>query len=51
MMNIMVLDTVIMGNARLYEIMKEKEVLYAKEDFTDEDGNHVPASWKASLQP
>ena len=34
----MVLDTVIMGNARLYEIMKEKEVIYAKEDFTDEDG-------------
>lgn len=34
----MVLDTVIMGNARLYEIMKEKEVLYAKKDFTDEDG-------------
>lgn len=34
----MVLDTVIMGNKRLYEIMKEKEVLYAKEDFTDEDG-------------
>ena len=33
-----VLDTVIMGNARLYEIMKEKEELYAKEDFTDEDG-------------
>ena len=33
----LVLDTVIMGNARLYEIMKEKEVLYAKEDFTDED--------------
>lgn len=32
------LDTVIMGNARLYEIMKEKEALYAKEDFTDEDG-------------
>lgn len=31
-------DTVIMGNARLYEIMKEKEVIYAKEDFTDEDG-------------
>ena len=30
-----VLDTVMMGNARLYEIMKEKEVLYAKEDFTD----------------
>lgn len=33
-----VLDTVIMGNARLYEIMKEKEALYAKEDFSDEDG-------------
>ena len=33
-----VLDPVIMGNARLYEIMKEKEALYAKEDFTDEDG-------------
>ena len=27
-----------MGNARLYEIMKEKEAIYAKEDFTDEDG-------------
>ena len=33
-----VLDTVIMGNARLYEIMKEKEAIYAKEDFTDADG-------------
>ena len=33
-----VLDTVIMGNARLYEIMKEKEEIYAKEEFTDEDG-------------
>ena len=33
-----VLDTVMMGNQRLYEIMKEKEALYAKEDFTDEDG-------------
>ena len=33
-----VLDTVIMGNARLYEIMKEKEAIYMKEDFTDEDG-------------
>ena len=33
-----VLDTVIMGNARLYEIMEEKEAIYAKEDFTDEDG-------------
>ncbi|MBU9735157.1 ABC-F family ATP-binding cassette domain-containing protein [Diplocloster agilis] len=33
-----VLDTVIMGNARLYEIMKEKDAIYAKEDFTEEDG-------------
>ena len=33
-----VLDTVIMGNQRLYEIMKEKDAIYAKEDFTDEDG-------------
>ncbi len=33
-----VLDTVIMGNKRLYEIMKEKEAIYAKTDFTDEDG-------------
>ena len=28
-----------MGNERLYEIMKEKEAIYAKEDFTEEDGN------------
>ena len=34
----MVLDTVIMGNKRLYNIMKEKDAIYAKEDFTDEDG-------------
>ena len=33
-----VLDVVIMGNQRLYDIMKEKEAIYAKEDFTDEDG-------------
>ncbi|WP_302625565.1 ABC-F family ATP-binding cassette domain-containing protein [uncultured Eubacterium sp.] len=33
-----VLDTVIMGNQRLYEIMKEKEAIYMKEDFSDEDG-------------
>src|SRR5690554_4225854 len=36
--NYIVLDTVIMGNKRLYEIMKEKDAIYAKEDFTDEDG-------------
>lgn len=33
-----VLDTVIMGNKRLYDIMKEKEAIYTKEDFSDEDG-------------
>ncbi len=33
-----VLDTVIMGNERLYQVMKEKDALYAKEDFSDEDG-------------
>ena len=33
-----VMDVVIMGNERLYQIMKEKEAIYAKEDFTDEDG-------------
>ena len=33
-----VLDTVIMGNQKLYDIMKEKDALYAKEDFSDEDG-------------
>jgi ATPase subunit of ABC transporter with duplicated ATPase domains len=33
-----VMDTVILGNKRLYEIMKEKDAIYAKEDFSDEDG-------------
>ena len=33
-----VMDTVIMGNKRLYDIMKEKDAIYAKEDFSDEDG-------------
>ena len=33
-----VLDTVIIGNKRLYDIMKEKDALYAKEDFNDDDG-------------
>ena len=44
-----VLDTVIMGNERLYQIMKEKEAIYAKEDFTDEDGIRA-ASLRVSLQ-
>lgn len=33
-----VLDTIMQGNQHLYEVMKEKDALYAKEDFTDEDG-------------
>ena len=33
-----VMDTVIMGNKRLYEVMKEKDAIYMKEDFSDEDG-------------
>ena len=33
-----VLDTVMGGNARLLEVMKEKDAIYAKEDFSDEDG-------------
>ena len=33
-----VLDAIILGNPRLYEIMKQKDALYAKEDFTEEDG-------------
>ena len=36
-----VLDTVIMGNERLYAIMREKDALYAKADFSEEDGNHA----------
>ncbi len=36
-----VLDTVIMGNKRLYDVMKEKEEIYAKPDFSDEDGAKV----------
>lgn len=34
-------DTVIMGNKKLYDIMKEKDALYAKEDFSDEDGERA----------
>ena len=33
-----VLDTVIQGNARLYQVMQEKDAIYMKEEFTDEDG-------------
>ena len=36
-----VLETVIMGHKRLYEIMKEKDELYAKEDFSDADGERA----------
>ena len=33
-----IMDTVIMGNQRLYDVMKEKDAIYEKEDFSDEDG-------------
>ena len=33
-----IMDTVIMGNQRLYDVMKEKDAIYEKADFTDEDG-------------
>ena len=36
-----VIDTVMMGHTELWDIMKQREVLYAKEDFTDEDGLKV----------
>src|SRR5271155_1109984 len=36
-----VLDTVIRGNSTLYEVMKEKDAIYAKEDFTEEDGHRA----------
>lgn len=39
--NFQVLETVIMGNSKLYEIMKEKDAIYAKADFTDADGLRV----------
>ena len=45
-----VLDTVIMGNQRLYDIMKEKDAIYAKEDFSDEDGIQRQQSSRASSQ-
>ena len=35
------IETVIMGNQKLYDIMKEKEAIYAKEDFSEEDGNRA----------
>ena len=38
-----VLDTIIQGNPRLYQIMQEKDALYAKEDFSDEDGELAAA--------
>lgn len=44
-----VLDTVIMGNQRLYDIMKEKDELYAKPDFLTRTANALP-SWRANLR-
>ena len=43
-----VMDTVMMGHTVLWDIMKQREELYAKEDFTDEDGLKFP-SWKRNL--
>lgn len=43
-----VLDTIILGNPRLYEIIQQKEALYAKEDFSDEDGVLGLLSWRAN---
>ena len=42
------MDTVMMGHTVLWDIMKQREALYAKEDFTDEDGLKFP-NWKRSL--
>jgi hypothetical protein len=39
------MDTVIMGNQHLYDVMKEKDALYEKPDFTDEDGMRA-SSWR-----
>ena len=51
MMHIQFWNTVIMGNKRLYEIMKEKDaILMQKRDFTDERRYPVPVNWKANLQ-
>ena len=44
-----VMDTVIMGNSRLYEIMKEKDAIYAKEDSPMKMASALP-SWKQNLQ-
>ena len=50
-----VMDTVMMGHTVLWDIMKQREVLYAKEDFTDEDGLKVSElernlpSWTAGM--
>lgn len=46
----LVLDTVIMGNARLYEIMKEKEVIYAKK-ISQMRTESKQVSWKQNSQP
>ncbi|PKL40443.1 MAG: ABC transporter ATP-binding protein [Spirochaetae bacterium HGW-Spirochaetae-1] len=37
----MVLDTVIMGHKKLHDVLKERDTLYAKDDFTDDDGNRA----------
>lgn len=44
-----VLDTIMQGNQRLYDVMKQKDELYAKPDFSEEDG-HLAAELEADLQ-
>ena len=44
-----VFETILQGNPRLYEVLKEKDALYAKEDFSEEDGNRA-AELEAELE-
>ncbi len=43
-----VMDTVLMGHTTLWEVMSEKNALYAKPDFSDADGIRVYRNWKRS---
>ncbi len=44
-----VLNTVLMGHKKLWEVMQEREAIYAKADFTEEDGMR-PVNWKVNLE-
>ena len=48
MKNFTVLDTIMQGNQRLYDVMKQKDELYAKPDFSEEDG-HLAAELEAEF--